>query len=76
MQVDTVYHGAFQVEEAWSIPRHHTYENSLCEFMVFAHHHNFPRYPKNTIFTRQQLLEIKPLHVLNYLAKKAFVKSD
>ena len=44
--------------------------------MAFAHSCDFPRYPKGTVFTREQLLELKPQHIHDWLAKKAFHKAD
>ena len=45
-------------------------------FMAFSHNRNFICYPKGTIFSREQLLQIKPQHVYNWLANKAFKKVD
>ena len=68
--VDVAYHAAFEVSEEWSMPRHNTYEHSLCNFMAFAHNRDFVRYKKGTIFSRAQLLEIKPQHVHNWLERR------
>jgi hypothetical protein len=75
-QVNATFHAAFEVGNAWSMPRNTTYEHSLCDLMAFAHHRNFTRYPKNTIFTREQLLQLKPQHVHNWMANKAFRKVE
>ena len=75
-QVDESFHAAFAVDEQWVIPRHPTYEDPLCFMMAFAHNRNFPRYPKGSKFTREQLLQLQPQHIHNWLAQKAFHKVD
>ena len=62
-QVDTAHHAVFEVGNTWSMPRNNTYEHTLCDLMAFAHNRDFTRYPKGTIFTREQLLQFKPQHV-------------
>ena len=42
--------------------------------MAFVHNRNFPRYKKGTTFTREKLLQLKPQHIHNWLALKAFKK--
>jgi len=44
--------------------------------MAFVHNQPFERYPKGTIFSQEQLLQIKPEHVYNWLGKLAFGKVD
>ena len=73
-QVDAGYHAAIEIDDAWSMPRHSAYENALCDLMAFAHNRNFRRYVKGTIFNREQLLQLKPQHIHNWLANKAFRK--
>jgi hypothetical protein len=75
-QVDAHFHAAFEVVNAWTIPRNVTYEHSLCNLMAYAHNREFARYPKGTLFTREQLLQLKPQHLRNWMAKKAFGKVD
>ena len=58
-QVDAAYHTAFEVGNVWSMPQNPMYKQYLCNFMAFAHNHNFTPYPKNTKFTREQLLQTK-----------------
>ena len=75
-QLDTAHHAAFEVGNAWSIPRNTTYKHSLCNLMAFAHNLSFTCYLKGTIFMREQLLQLKPQHVHNWMAKKAFGKVE
>jgi hypothetical protein len=44
--------------------------------MAFAHNRDFARYPKDTVFTHAQLLQLQPQHVHDFLAHKAFHKID
>jgi hypothetical protein len=67
---------AFNVDVSWSMPRHPKYESPLCYLMAFAHNRDFPRYPKDTVFTRAQLLQLQPQHIHDFLAQKAFNKID
>ena len=60
----------------WRMPRHPTYEHHLCRFMTFVHNQPFERYPKGTTFSQEQLLQIKPEHVHNWLRMLAFGKVD
>ena len=48
---------AFAVSDSWSMPRNEKYEHYLCHFMGFVHGRS-SRYPKGTVFTRSQLLEL------------------
>ena len=75
-QVATAAHAAFEVNEVWTMPRHPTYEHPLCRFMAFVHNRPFERYTKGSTFTKEQLLQIKPEHVHNWLAKLAVGKVD
>ena len=43
--------------------------------MAFCHDRNFTYYPKGTKFTRDQLLQLQPQHIHNWLADKAFRKA-
>jgi hypothetical protein len=72
----SVNQGAFDVDDSWSMPRHSKYEHVLCTFMAFAHNCDFARYPKETVFTHAQLLQLPPQHVHYFLAHKAFHKID
>ena len=73
-QVDAGHHAAYQIDNEWSMARHSSYENSLCNLMAFAHNRDFRRYPKGRTFSREQLLQLKPQHIHNWLAKRAFGK--
>ena len=73
-QVDAGHHAAYQIDNAWSMARHTSYENNLCDLMAFAHNRDFRRYSKGTTFNRDQLLQLKPQHIHNWLAKRAFGK--
>ena len=66
----------FEVNAMWRMPRHPTYEHPLCRFMAFVHNQPFERDPKGTTFSQEQLLQIKPEHVYNWLGKLAFRKVD
>ena len=59
-QVDAGHHAAYQIDNAWSMARHTSYENNLCDLMAFAHNRDFRRYSKGTTFNRDQLLQLKP----------------
>ena len=76
MQVDKAFHAAFAVNEHWTMPRNDKYEDTLCFCMAFAHNRDFPRYKKGTIFSRKMLEELKPQHIRNWLAQRAFHKVD
>ena len=75
-RVDEAYHNAFTNNEQWTMPRNSKYEDTLCYLMAFAHNRDFPRYKKGTTFSREELLELKPHHIHNWLAKRAFHKVD
>ena len=64
------------MNEAWTISRNPLYEHTLCRFMAYVHNQPFERYPKGTTFSREQLIQIKPEHVHNWMAKLAFGKAD
>ena len=66
---------AYQAGDNWIMPMKAKYEGYLCHFMAFIH--SLPeRYPKGTTFTRAQLLQIHPQHILDWLAFKAYGKAD
>lgn len=75
-ETTTVTQVAFDVDHAWTMPTNSTYQGPLMYFMAFAHNQEFPNYPKGTVFTRAQLLQIQPQHVHDWLAQKAFHKVD
>ena len=64
---------AYAANNNWTMPRNEKYEHTLCWFMAFIHGRQ-ERYVKGTLFTREQLLQIQPQHVHDYLAHKAFHK--
>ena len=66
---------AYVADNSWVMPRNDKYENYLCHFMGFVHGRG-SRYPKDTTFTREQLLELQPQHLYDWLAFKAFGKVD
>ena len=70
------YNAVAVVDQAWTMPRNTDYEGQLCYLMAFAHQRQFPRYPKNTLFTKDQLLELHPQHIHDWLARKAFGKIE
>ena len=57
------------------MPRHNDYEGPLCHLMANAHGRKFARYPKDTLFTKAQFLELHQQHIHNLLAYKAFGKT-
>ena len=67
---------AFEVNEAWTMSRNPSYEHTLCRFMAYVHNQQFELYPKGTTFSREQLIQIKPEHVHNWMAKLAFGKAE
>ena len=72
MQVDEAFHTTFAVNAHWIMPRNAKYEDSICCCMAFAHDRDFPRYKTGTIFLRQMLDQLKPQHIRNWLAQRAF----
>ena len=66
---------AFHVDEVWTMPRSQKYEPYIRQVMTFVHGRS-PTYPKDTIFTREQLLELKPQHIRDFMALKAYHKVD
>ena len=66
---------AFALEEAWTQQRHAQYESPLRYLMAFCRDRNFPVYPKNTTFLRDQLLQLRPQHIHDWLADKALRKA-
>ena len=57
------------------MPRHNGCEGPLCHLIAHAYGREFPWYPKDTLFTKAQLLELHPQHIHNWLAYKAFRKT-
>ena len=76
MQIDEAFHATFAVNEHWIMPRNAKYEDSLCYCMSFTYNRDFPLYKKGTIFSRQMLDQLKPQHIRNWLAQRAFHKVD
>ena len=58
------------------MPRNAKYGDLLCYWMTFAHNRDLPRYTKVPPFWRQQLLQLKPHHIHNWLVKRAYHKMD
>lgn len=65
---------AYAIQENWTMPRHETYEGALRHFMAFVH--QCPPYPKDTMISRPQFIQLQPGHIHDYLAFKAFGKVD
>ena len=65
--------GAFSVDSNWCMPRSKKYEKYLLTLMQFVHGRESP-YQKGTTFTRDQLLELKPEHIHQWLCMKAYKK--
>lgn len=66
---------AYTANASWSMRRNEKYENYLCHFMGYVHQKG-GRYSKGTTFTREQLLQIRPQHLLDWLSMKAFGKTN
>ena len=66
---------AYDVTDTYSMPRNPDYEPYLRHLMSFAHHRT-DIYPKGATFTKEQLLELQPQHIRDWLSKKAFGKVD
>lgn len=65
----------YDLHDEWTMPRHENYEYFLRPFFQYVHRRDQP-YPKGTIFSKGQLLQIQPGHVRDYLAYKAFGKAN
>ena len=50
-------------EDGWVYPRGHTYQPVMVEFMSFLH--GAVEYEADAVFTRDQVLEIRPIDVKN-----------
>jgi Transcriptional activator of glycolytic enzymes len=61
-------------DDGWTYPIGHTYQPVMVEFMSFLH--GAEEYPDDAVFTRDQLLEIKPVDVKRYLCMKAYNDPD
>ena len=68
--VTAAEYNAVAIEQDWAMPRQNDYEGPLCHLMAHVHGHEFPRYPKDTLFTKVQLLELHSQHIQNWLALK------
>ena len=58
----------------WSYPRGHTYQPYMVEFMSFLH--GAVEYNDDHVFTKEALLEIKPIDVKRFLCMKAYGDPD
>ena len=61
-------------DDGWVYPRGHTYQPVMAEFMSFLH--GAEEYDNDTVFTRAQLLEIRPTDVKRFLCMKAYGDPD
>lgn len=61
-------------EDGWTYPVGHVYQPVMAEFMSFFH--GAEEYDNDTVFTRDQLLEIRPVDVKRYLCMKAYDDPD
>lgn len=57
-------------DDGWMYPVGHIYQPVMVEFMSFFH--GGEEYEPDTIFTREQLLEIKPTDIKRFLCMKAY----
>jgi hypothetical protein len=61
--------GNIDNDDGWVYPRSHPYQPYMVEFMRFFTGEDFP---DDQVFTREQLLEIKPMDIKAYLCMKAY----
>jgi hypothetical protein len=61
-------------DDGWVYPVGHIYQPIMVEFMCFLH--GGEEYEPDAVFTRQQLLEIKPLDIKRFLCMKAYDDPD
>jgi Transcriptional activator of glycolytic enzymes len=61
-------------EDGWIYPIGHIYQPVIVEFMSFFH--GCVEYEPDTVFTREQLLEIRPTDVKRFLCLKAYDDPD
>ena len=61
-------------DDGWVYPRGHTYQPVMAEFMSLLH--GAEEYDNGTVFTREQLLEIRPTDVKRFLCMKAYGDPD
>ena len=68
---------AYTINTTWSMPRRAAYEPHLRSLMSFVHGRpEIDPYPKDTTFTRNQLLQLQPEHIRDWLGKKSFGKPN
>ena len=60
--------------DGWTYPNNSTYQPYMVEFMSFLH--GAEEYEDNKVFTREELLEIKPMDVKRFLCMKAYDDPD
>jgi hypothetical protein len=63
-------------EEAWVFPDRPEYKHYLLHFMSFLHNRLPDPYPKETTFTKEQLLAVQPHHVRKWLNLRAYGLTD
>jgi hypothetical protein len=61
-------------DDGWEYPVGHIYQPVMVEFMSFLH--GAEEYEPNTVFTREQLLEITPVDIKRFLCMKAYNDPD
>ena len=59
-------------DEDWVYPRHHKKQAYIIECMSLKHGRIDDPYPRDTIFTKEQLLELRPSDIRAYCNWKAF----
>ena len=65
----------YELNSEWTMPRNKAYETHLRKLMTFVHRRK-RGYPAGTTFTRDQLLQLQPGHIRDWLSMKAFRKTD
>jgi hypothetical protein len=61
-------------DDGWQYLVGHIYQPVIVEFMSFFH--GAEEYAEDKVFTREQLLEIKPIDIKRYICMKAFNDPD
>ena len=59
-------------DDRWEYPINHKHQQYICEFMSFFHGRADEPYARNKQFTKEELLEIRPIDVKEFLLFKAF----
>ncbi len=61
-------------DDGWEYPTHASYQAFMVDLMEFFH--GGMEYPSESVFTREELLELGPLDIKRWLANKAYGDPD